>query len=91
MILQRLFEISLTDESAAQTGRTAAATSLWRHSSGVQGVAFSADGRHIGTASHDMMVRVWSAATGALLKTLKGHSDNVSRCVFARETVMRVH
>jgi WD40 repeat protein len=43
-------------------------------------VAFSRDGRRIATGSEDRTVRLWDAASGQEVLTLKGHTDIV-RCV----------
>ena len=44
---------------------------------------YSPDGRFILTCSQDRAVKVWSATTGELVRTLQGHLDIVSRCCFA--------
>lgn len=41
----------------------------------VNSVSFTPDGRHVVTGGS--AVKVWDAATGALLKTLEGHSDEI--------------
>jgi serine/threonine protein kinase/tetratricopeptide (TPR) repeat protein len=61
--LQRLFQLDL---------RT-----LKEHTGGVQSVAYSPDGRRLGSASRDGTVKVWDAASGRKLFTLKGHTDGV--------------
>ncbi len=48
------------------------------HNNGVYGVAFSPDGTRLASASLDNQVKLWDAATGALLQTLKGHGDGVA-------------
>jgi WD40 repeat protein len=45
---------------------------LYGHTFGVSGVAFSPDGGRIGTASTDGSARVWDARTGTALLTLEG-------------------
>ena len=40
-------------------------------------MAFSPDGRRIVSGSDDETVKVWDAATGQEMLTLKGHTDGV--------------
>jgi hypothetical protein len=51
----------------------------------VTGVAFSADGRRIATASRDQTIRVWDAARGQQLHSLKGHTDPVTNVAFSSD------
>ena len=53
------------------------------HSNWVSAVAFSPDSRQLASASYDKMVRLWDAATGALLHMLKDHSNLVRAVVFS--------
>jgi WD40 repeat protein len=53
---------------------------LHGHSRWIPSVAFSPDGSQIVSVSGDKNVRLWSVASGKLLKVLTGHSDTV-RCV----------
>ena len=53
------------------------------HSAEVEGVAFSPDGKHIATASSDGTARVWDAATGHPVVTLKGHAAKVTCVAFS--------
>jgi hypothetical protein len=45
------------------------------HPGGVAAVAFSPDGRLMGSAGVDKLVKIWDRQTFALLFTLKGHAD----------------
>jgi WD40 repeat protein len=53
------------------------------HGAQVFTVAFTPGGRRLATASADHTVRVWDAATGALLATLRGHRADVYTVAFA--------
>lgn len=44
----------------------------WGHSSKVRSVHFTSDGRHLVSAGYDKAVRVWSAESGALERTIRG-------------------
>ena len=44
---------------------------------------FSPDGTQVVTASQDRTARIWETASGRLLQTLKGHTDNVWGAVFS--------
>jgi WD40 repeat protein/serine/threonine protein kinase len=51
--------------------------------SGTSGMAFSPDGRRLGSAGGDDTVRVWDATTGEKLLTLKGHTSRVRAIAFS--------
>src|SRR5262249_38691476 len=53
------------------------------HTMGVWSGAFSPDGKRLASASADMTVRVWDAATGQEALTLKGHTDAVTSVAFS--------
>jgi WD40 repeat protein len=53
------------------------------HQNGIDGVAFSADGRRLGTAGLDGTARVWDLETGRELFALRGHSGIVHRVAFS--------
>ncbi|MBZ5654311.1 MAG: TIR domain-containing protein [Acidobacteriia bacterium] len=57
-------------------------TTLRGHSGGVNGVAFSPDGKRLATASDDQTAKVWDAESGKELLTLRGHSRPVCGVAF---------
>ena len=56
---------------------------LTGHSSGVNSVAFSPDGKTIASASYDKTLRIWDAAKGTCLRTLTGHTSWVRSVAFS--------
>ena len=53
------------------------------HSSGVDGVAFSPDGKRLATASWDHTAKVWDVESGKELLTLRGHLSGVYGVAFS--------
>jgi hypothetical protein len=49
----------------------------YSHSRAVRTVCFSADGKILVSGSDDQTIRVWECDTGALKRTLRGHTDAV--------------
>ncbi len=56
---------------------------LYGHTSHVDSVAFSPDGKRIVTGSHDRTVKVWDARTGTLLMVLEGFQEAVLSVAFS--------
>jgi len=52
------------------------------HTNDVLSVAYSPDGRLIGSGSEDKSVRLWNAATGTVIATLEGHTGSVASVAF---------
>ena len=46
------------------------------HSSRITSVAFSSDGTLVVSGSEDKTLKIWSVATGTLLRTLEGHANS---------------
>ncbi len=55
------------------------------HDSGVEGMAFSPDGKLLVSPSIDRTVKVWDVETGALLRTLGGYHDTTRVAAFPRD------
>lgn len=53
------------------------------HNDSVSGMAFSADGGRLASASRDGTVRLWNTATGKCERTLEGHNDWVNGVAFS--------
>jgi WD40 repeat protein len=49
-------------------------------------VAFSPDSKQVMSGSYDKTVRLWDAATGALLQTLEGHTSLISSIAFSPDS-----
>ena len=53
------------------------------HGNTVTSAEFSGDGVWVVTGSYDGTARIWDAATGETLRTLKGHGDSVRSVCFS--------
>ena len=53
------------------------------HTSYVDSVAFSPDGRQVLSGSSDNTVKLWDTATGREIRTFSGHSEDVSSVAFS--------
>ncbi len=57
--------------------------SLTGHSSWVDSVIYSPDGRYLASGSQDKTIKIWEVATGKQLLTLTGHSDQVLSVIYS--------
>ena len=55
------------------------------HTSRVNAIAFSPDGKQILSGSHDNTVRLWNTESGQLIHTLEGHTNTVNAIAFSRD------
>ena len=69
-----------------QTYWSAVLQTLEGHSSSVDSVAFSPDGKQVVSGSSDNTVQLWDTITGAALQTLKGHSSSISSVAFSPDS-----
>src|SRR5262245_15881730 len=53
------------------------------HAGWINSVAFSPDGARILSGSADRKIKLWDAASGALIRTFVGHSDEVNSVAFS--------
>ena len=61
--------------------------SVWQgHIEGVNGVAYSPDGRHVVSGSWDNTIRIWDAETGAAVgEPMKGHTGGVRSVAYSSD------
>ena len=70
--------------SDAQTG--AVVQTLTGHTSRIQHVAVSRDGRYVATSSWDKTAKVWDAASGRLIQTFVGHTEILFGLAFSPDS-----
>ncbi|MBG1259790.1 NACHT and WD repeat domain-containing protein, partial [Nostoc commune] len=56
---------------------------LVNHKERVNSISFSDDGKTLASASADKTVKLWDAATGRVIRTLKGHTNSVNSISFS--------
>ena len=57
------------------------------HSHSVWSMAFSPNGAHAVSSSHDKTVQIWDATTGAKVTKMEGHSFSVQPVAFSPDGV----
>ena len=55
------------------------------HMGSVNGLAYSADGKRLATASSDNVARIWDASNGSLVFSLTGHTAPISSIAYSRD------
>jgi len=74
---------SLAEVWVVRVGDGAVLHRLVGHGYAVRGLAISADGRLLATASADRSVKLWDLENGELLATLQGHAAAVTAVAFS--------
>ncbi len=69
--------------AAAQDKPKIEITPQLAHSSGINAVAFSPDGKLLLSGGADRTLKLWDAATGRLIRTYRGHSEEVFAVAFS--------
>ncbi len=72
----------VSGRAQGQTGAPSYPLTLTGHANNVNSVAWSPDGTKIVSGSNDNKIKIWNAATGALIRTLTMHTDNVNSVAF---------
>jgi WD40 repeat protein len=62
-----------------------ATVTLVGHSSGIRGVAYSADGKRLATCGDDQTIRIWDTTTWKTLHILRGHVGSVQCVAFSAD------
>ncbi|MBW4611140.1 MAG: hypothetical protein KME22_29025 [Hassallia sp. WJT32-NPBG1] len=89
--IQQLLQQANQDKTSWLRPLTASLTSpdgnlirtLTGHSSGVNAIAFSLDGKYLVSGSHDSTLKVWDWQTGVEVRTLRSHSSGVNAIAFS--------
>ncbi|HEV8062849.1 MAG TPA: protein kinase [Gemmataceae bacterium] len=79
----KLWDVSSGRELRTLKGHSSRASGVGYTFSPVFSVAFSPDGIRVASASWDSTVKLWDAASGQELRTLKGHSAFVKSVAFS--------
>ena len=62
--------------------KLAASRTLEAHDGWIRAVAANADGSQIVSAGNDLVVRLWNAADGGLIREMKGHESHIYSAAF---------
>jgi WD40 repeat protein len=83
-LLSGILTLSLvTDSTRAQAKLKVGIVSQIAHTASVTSVAFSPDGARVLSGSRDNTLKLFDAATGALIRTFEGHLDTVHSVAFS--------
>ena len=83
--LTQLLLLAIPGQVAAQDRPQVEIVPNIPHTHVVSSVAFSADGARVLSGSHDNTLKLWDAATGALIRTFEGHSGGVTSVAFSAD------
>ncbi len=83
LYIQIDLEIDRLCDEFEQSWKSGAAPEICGYVERVSTVSFSSDGSRIASGSDDGTIKLWDAATGEELRTLKGHEQRVSSVVFS--------
>ncbi len=78
-----LLVLAAASASFAQTNDKPALVLQAGHTSAINSVVVSPDGKLILTASDDLTIKLWDAASGRVIRVLSGHTKTINRALFS--------